>query len=53
MFGEQLTLRMATGVLMILVAVLFIIAGKSLTVNKITTVIGRLGHVVVNIGDGD
>lgn len=46
MFGEQLTLRMATGVLMILVAVLFIIAGKSLTVNKITTVIGRLGHVV-------
>lgn len=47
MFGEQLTLRMATGVLMILVAVLFIIAGKSLTVNKITTVIGRLGHVVV------
>ena len=25
----------------------FIIAGKSLTVNKITTVIGRLGHVVV------
>ena len=38
MFGEQLTLR---------VAVLFIIAGKSLTVNKITTVIGRLGHVVV------
>lgn len=47
MFGEQLTLRMATGVLMILVAVFFIIAGKSLTVNKITTVIGRLGHVVV------
>ena len=47
MFGEQLTLKMATGVLMILVAVLFIIAGKSLTVNKITTVIGRLGHVVV------
>lgn len=47
MFGEQLTLRMAIGVLMILVAVLFIIAGKSLTVNKITTVVGRLGHVVV------
>ena len=47
MFGEQLTLRMSTGVLMILVAVLFIIAGKSFTVNKITTVIGRLGHVVV------
>lgn len=46
LFNEQLTMRMATGMAMILVAVLFIIAGKSLTVNKITMVIGRLGHVV-------
>lgn len=46
-FGEQLTLRMATGVLLILVAVLFIISGKTLITNKITTFIGRLGHIVV------
>lgn len=47
LFNEQLTLRMAVGMMMILIAVLFIIAGKSLTVNKITMVIGKLGHIVV------
>lgn len=47
LFNEELTIRMATGMAMILIAVLFIIAGKSLTVNKITMVISKLGHVVV------
>lgn len=47
LFNEELTIRMVTGMAMILIAVLFIIAGKSLTVNKITMVISKLGHVVV------
>lgn len=47
LFDELLTMRMAIGMVMILLAVLFIIAGKTLMVNKITMVIGKLGHVVV------
>lgn len=47
LFNEEMTIRMATGMIMILIAVMFIIAGKSLTVNKITMVISKLGHVVV------
>lgn len=46
LFGEQFTPRLAFGILLILAAVLLIIVGKSLSVNNITVVIGRLGHVL-------
>lgn len=46
LFGEQMTSRLAIGIVMILSAVTLIIAGKSLSVNSMTTVIGRLGHAL-------
>lgn len=47
LFGESFTLRLAVGIILILTAVIFIIMGKSLSVNRITTVVGRLGHALV------
>lgn len=46
LFGEEFTPRLAVGILLILAAVILIIVGKSLSVNNITMVIGRLGHVL-------
>lgn len=46
LFGEPFTPRLAFGILLILAAVLLIIVGNSLSVNNITMVIGRLGHVL-------
>jgi len=47
LFGEAFTPRLAAGILMVLMAVMLIIVGKSLSVHRITRVIGRLGHVLV------
>ena len=45
-FGEMFTPRLAVGITLILCAVLLIIAGKSVSVNRITRVVGLLGHVL-------
>lgn len=47
LFGEEMTSRLAVGIMLILAAVILIIVGKSLTVKNMTTVISRLGQVVV------
>ena len=46
LFGEQFTPRLAVGIIMILSAVMLIVTGNSLSLNNITLVIGRLGHVL-------
>lgn len=45
-FGEQLTPRLATGIVLILTAVIMIIAGKSLFPARMFTVVSHLGHVI-------
>lgn len=47
LFGESFTPRLAAGILLVLMAVILIVVGKSLSVHRITHVIGRLGHVLV------
>lgn len=47
LFGEVFTPRLATGILMVLMAVILIIVGKSLSIHSITRVIGKFGHVLV------
>lgn len=47
LFGEQITSRLAVGIIMILSAVMLIIAGKSFSINNMTTVVRRFGHVLV------
>lgn len=47
LFGEEFTPRLATGILLVLMAVILIILGKSLSVGSITRVIGKFGHVIV------
>lgn len=46
LFGEQFTSRMAAGIVLILSAVLLIVLGNTISINKITMVIGRFGHVL-------
>ncbi len=46
LFGEKLTPRLSLGILLILAAVIMIICSKSLTLNNITLVIGRLGQII-------
>lgn len=45
-FGEQLTLRLAAGIVLILTAVIMIIAGKSLFQTRVFSVVSHLGHVI-------
>lgn len=45
-FGEQLTPRLATGIVLILTAVIMIIAGKSLFQTRVFSVVSHLGHVI-------
>lgn len=45
-FGEQLTPRLAAGIVLILTAVIMIIAGKSLFQTKVFSVVSHLGHVI-------
>lgn len=46
-FGEAFTLRLAVGILLVLFAVILIVVGKSMSVHRITHVIGKLGDVFV------
>ena len=43
-FGEDFTVRLAVGIVLILTAVLLIIGGKEMSPHKITMVLGRLGR---------
>lgn len=45
-FGEQLTPRLAAGIVLILTAVIMIIAGKSLFPARMFSVVSHLGHVI-------
>lgn len=45
-FGEQLTPRLAAGIVLILTAVIMIIAGKSLFSARVFSVVSHLGHVI-------
>ncbi len=45
-FGEQLTPRLAAGIVLILTAVIMIIAGKSLFPARVFSVVSHLGHVI-------
>ena len=45
-FGEQLTPRLAAGIVLILTAVIMIIAGKSLFQTRGFSVVSHLGHVI-------
>lgn len=45
-FGEQLTPRLAAGIVLILTAVIMIIAGKSLFQTRVFRVVSHLGHVI-------
>ncbi|WP_068855294.1 DMT family transporter [Leyella lascolaii] len=45
-FGEQLTPRLAAGIVLILTAVIMIIAGKSLFQTRMFSVVSHLGHVI-------
>lgn len=45
-FGEQLTPRLAAGIVLILTAVIMIIAGKSLFQTRVFSVVSLLGHVI-------
>lgn len=47
LFGETISPRLATGMLLILVAVVLIVMGKALSPNRVMSVIGRFGHVLV------
>lgn len=45
-FGEQFTSRLAVGILLILSSVILIVLGNSISLNRITMVTGRFGHVL-------
>ncbi len=45
-FGEQLTPRLAAGIVLILTAVIMIIAGKSLFQTRVFSVVSHLGHII-------
>lgn len=45
-FGEQLTPRLAAGIVLILTAVIMIIAGKSLFQTRVFSVVSHLGHFI-------
>lgn len=46
LFGEELTLRLSVGIMLILSAVILIILGNSISLNRITVVVGNLGHLL-------
>lgn len=45
-FGEQLTLRLSVGIVLILVAVIIIVAGKSFFPARVFHVVSYLGRVI-------
>ena len=46
LFGEELTLRLSVGITFILSAVILIILGNSISLNRITVVVGNFGHLL-------
>lgn len=46
LFGEELTLRLSVGITLILSAVILIILGNSISLNRITMVVGNFGHLL-------
>lgn len=46
LFGEELTLRFSVGITLILSAVILIILGNSISLNRITVVVGNFGHLL-------
>ena len=46
LFGEELTLRLSIGITLILSAVILIILGNSISLNRITVVVGNFGHLL-------
>ena len=46
-FGEDFTVRLAVGIVLILTAVLLIIGGKEMSPHKITVLAGRIGRRIV------
>lgn len=47
LFCEEFTSRLAIGIMLILSAVILIVLGNSVSINRITMVIGRFGHVLL------
>ena len=45
-FGEQLTARLSVGIVLILLAVIIIVAGKSFSPARVIHVVSHLGHVI-------
>lgn len=45
-FGEQLTARLSVGIVLILLAVMIIVAGKSFSPARVIHVVSHLGHVI-------
>lgn len=46
LFSEELTLRLSVGITLILSAVILIILGNSISLNRITVVVGNFGHLL-------
>lgn len=46
LFGEELTLRLSVGITLILSAVILIILGNSISLNRIMVVVGNFGHLL-------
>ena len=46
LFGEELTLLLSVGITLILSAVILIILGNSISLNRITVVVGNFGHLL-------
>lgn len=47
LFGEQFTSRLGCGIMMILSAVILIVLGGSISLNRITVVLGKFGRVLI------
>ena len=46
LFGERLTVGLSVGIMLILSAVVLIVLGNSISLNRITMVAGRFGHLL-------
>lgn len=46
LFGEEFTLRLSAGITLILLSVILIVLGNSISLNRITVVVGRFGHIL-------
>ena len=46
LFDEEFTLRLSAGITLILLSVILIVLGNSISLNRITVVVGRFGHIL-------